>query len=269
MGCFMIRKYPRTRHILGSRLQPGDEDLDTVSFSALVGRHVVVEEKMDGANCALSFSSGGELRLQSRGHYLIGGPRERHFALLKQWASTFAGEFLDVLGDRYICYGEWLYAKHTIFYDALPHFFMEFDVLDTQTDQFLDTPSRVELLAPVPVTPVRVLFSGMLRDEAHLAGMLKESAFKTPQVRERLLEAAEELGLDAAEIERQTDLGPLMEGLYIKVEEDGIVQARYKYVRPDFITRIVDSESHWLTRPIVPNQLREGADMFAPAGGAL
>jgi hypothetical protein len=94
----MIRKYPRTQHILGSRLQPGDEDLEAVPFSAIKGRHVVVEEKVDGANCALSFDSGATLLLQSRGHYLTGGPRERHFTLFKQWAATFAEGLFDVLG---------------------------------------------------------------------------------------------------------------------------------------------------------------------------
>ena len=52
-----IRKYPRTRHLVGSRLQPGDEDLDAVPMSELEGKHVVVEEKMDGANCGVSFDA--------------------------------------------------------------------------------------------------------------------------------------------------------------------------------------------------------------------
>src|SRR5262245_11848581 len=77
-----IRKYPRTQHLVGSRLQPGDEDLDAVPMSALAGRHVVIEEKMDGANCGVSFGPDAELLLQSRGHYLAGGPREKQFALL-------------------------------------------------------------------------------------------------------------------------------------------------------------------------------------------
>jgi hypothetical protein len=53
-----------------------------------------------------------------------------------------------------------------------------------------------------------------------------------------------------------------MEGLYIKVEEDGIVQERYKYVRASFLTTILQSETHWLNRPIIPNQLRSGIDLF-------
>src|SRR5262245_1610883 len=134
-----IRKYPRTRHLEGSRLQPGDEDLDSAPFRAVRGRHLVVEEKLDGANAGLRFGPGGELLLQSRGHFLTGGHRERHFDLFKQWATTHAGALREALGDRYALYGEWLYAKHTIFYDRLPHYFLEFDVLDLQRDVFLST----------------------------------------------------------------------------------------------------------------------------------
>ena len=53
-----------------------------------------------------------------------------------------------------------------------------------------------------------------------------------------------------------------MEGLYFKVEEDGRVVGRYKYVRASFLTRVLDSGSHWLTRPIVPNGLADGVDLF-------
>ncbi len=125
----MLRKYPRTPHLAGSRLQPGDDDLDQVPFADLAGRYLVVEEKLDGANSAVSFDADGALLLQSRGHYLTGGPRERHFAPFKAWAASVAPWLWPVLGDRYIVYGEWLYAKHTVFYDALPHYFCEFDVL--------------------------------------------------------------------------------------------------------------------------------------------
>jgi hypothetical protein len=38
----MLRKYARTRHIEGSRLQPGDHDLAARPFSAIAGRYLVV-----------------------------------------------------------------------------------------------------------------------------------------------------------------------------------------------------------------------------------
>ena len=74
-----IIKYPRTPHIQGSRLQLGDEDLRQRPFSDIARRNVVLEEKIDGANSAVSFIDDGELRLQSRGHFLTGGYRERHY----------------------------------------------------------------------------------------------------------------------------------------------------------------------------------------------
>src|SRR5687767_5508887 len=107
-----MHKYPRTHHLEGSRLQPGDEDLDQVPFDDLRGRSIVVEEKLDGANAGLRFD-GGRLWLQSRGHFLTGGVREKHFHLFKQWASAHAYALGDRLGDRHAVYGEWLYAKHT------------------------------------------------------------------------------------------------------------------------------------------------------------
>jgi hypothetical protein len=54
-------------------------------------------------------------------------------------------------------YGEWLYARHTIPYDMLPHYFMEFDIFDRETREFLSTDRRQRLLAGTPVTSVPVL----------------------------------------------------------------------------------------------------------------
>ena len=54
-----------------------------------------------------------------------------------------------------------------------------------------------------------------------------------------------------------------MEGLYIKVEENGVVVDRMKYVRYTFLQTVEESESHWLNRPIVPNKLDKNIeDLF-------
>lgn len=53
-----------------------------------------------------------------------------------------------------------------------------------------------------------------------------------------------------------------MEGLYIKVEEEGTVQERYKYVRAGFLQTVFDSQSHWLDRPVIPNLLKAGVSLF-------
>ncbi|MBN1430801.1 MAG: RNA ligase family protein [Anaerolineae bacterium] len=258
-------KYPRTHHIEGSRLQPGDEDLDAIPFPEIRGRYLVVEEKMDGANAAVSFTPEGKLLLQSRGHYLRGGVREKHFNLFKQWGNIHAYALWPVLGDRYIMYGEWLYARHTIFYTHLPHYFMEFDVLDKRSGQFLSTARRWEMLDGLPVAPVKVLQEGTFTSLSGLTDLIGPSCFIQGDHLALLQEACREMGLDAGRALRETDPSSNMEGLYIKVEEGGIVQERYKYVRAGFLTAVRQSESHWLTRPIIPNRLAPGVDIFAGA----
>lgn len=258
-----ILKYPRTKHIEGSRCQPGDENLDSVPFSKISNKFIVVEEKVDGANCGISFRDDGELLLQSRGHYLTGGGREKHFNLFKTWANAHSSELFDILEDRFIMYGEWLYAKHTVFYDNLPHYFMEFDIWDKVEGKFLSTERRREMLKDFPfVVSVLVLFEGKLNTLKALTDFLGRSNFISDQAGEKLRKICNEKGLSFEQVVKETDLNNLMEGLYIKVEEDGEVKERYKYVRASFLTSILNSESHWLERPIIPNVLKDEVDLY-------
>ena len=250
-----IVKYPRTPHLEGSRLQKGDEDLRQRPFSDIAGKHVVLEEKIDGANSAVSFTEDGELRLQSRWHFLTGGYRERHYDLMKQWGAVHRDRLYRVLGHRYIMYGEWMYAKHSIYYDQLPHYFMEFDVLDRVTGKFLDTPSRHELLQGLPIGSVPVLAEGIFRKKEDLLAYLGNSRYITENHIEHLREDAGRMGLDADRICRETDASRLMEGIYIKVEDNGEVVDRMKYVRATFLQTVEESSQPWLDRPIVPNRI--------------
>lgn len=252
---FMIRKYPRTPHVEGSRLQPGDEDLSQIPFKKIAGRHLVVEEKIDGANSAISFDGDGNLLLQSRGHYLTGGYRERHYNFMKQWAMIQKDRFYQILGSRYIMYGEWMYAKHTIYYDALPHYFMEFDIFDREKEIFLDTPSRRKLTAQMAICSAAVLAEGIFTNKEKLLSLLGDSNYKTAHFMDHLRAAAEKEGLDVDRVCRETDPSPAMEGLYIKIEENGQVTERVKFVRASFLQCVDSSETHWLDRPIVPNGL--------------
>ena len=262
---YTIIKYPRTPHLEGSQLQPGDEDLSQISFSEIAGRHLVIEEKIDGANSAVSFSPDGELRLQSRGHFLTGGYRERHFNLFKQWGAVQRDALFSVLGTRYILYGEWLYAKHTIYYDALPHYFMEFDILDRETGRFLDTPSRRAMTADLPVCSAAVLTEGAFQKAEDVTRLLGDSNYITPRHLENLRLAAEREGQDADRIIRETDRTRTMEGLYLKAEEGGEVTLRLKFVRPTFTQTVEVSQTHWLERPIIPNGLNRPVEaLFRP-----
>jgi len=259
-------KYPRTAHLEGSRLQPGDHDLEAVPLEVLRGRFVVVEEKLDGANAGVSLDDAGRLRLQSRGHFLVGGPRERHFTPLKRWAAAHAAALTELLAGGLVMYGEWLYAKHTIFYDQLPHWFMEFDLLD-RDGAFWSTARRAAHLATAGiVTSVPVIWQGVVDRPATLPALVNRALYKSPRWRERLHAAAGEAGVDPARAARETDPSDDAEGLYVKVEDAGRVVERYKWIRASYLTAVVDADSHWLTRPIIPNELADGVDLYAVAG---
>ncbi len=261
-----ILKYPRTRHIKGSRLQTGDLG-DDMPLNRLDGAALTIEEKLDGANCGLSFAPNGALRLQSRGHVLTGGYRERHFDLFKTWANVHAAALHAALGARYIMYGEWMFAKHTVFYDQLPHYFMEFDLFDRTAAQFLSTEARRAVLSGLPIMPVPVVFTGAVAALPQLEALVQPSLYKSANWREALEAAALASGSRADYVARQTEDSDLAEGLYLKVEAKGAVSDRFKYVRDDFRQAIEAAQGHWLDRPILANGLADGVDIFAPVLG--
>ena len=85
-------------------------------------------------------------------------------------------------------------------------------------------------------------------------------AFPDKIQRENLKNAAIKLGLDAERICEESELSGMMEGLYIKIEEDGRVTHRMKFVRAAFMQTMNFSETHWIDKPIIPNQLAVPVD---------
>lgn len=251
-----IIKYPRTPHIEGSRLQSGDEDLSQIPFSAIKGKWAVVEEKVDGANVGISFSDG-EMHLQSRGHFLRGGAKERDYELFKVWANSKRDELYSILGEQYIMYGEWLYRKHRVYYNALSHFFLEFDIFDRETGEYLDTGSRKALLFGSCIKSVPVLFEGILPSKEALLSHVGRSKFIEGDHVSELYQAAEEMGANPQEVISSTDPSALMEGLYVKLEDGGRVNGRMKYVRHGYTQTA--TEERWHGGIIIPNKLKSGS----------
>lgn len=150
-----------------------------------------------------------------------------------------------------------------MFYDALPHYFCEFDVLDRESGVFLSTPARADLLRGAPVASVPVLHTGRLPGLGALTALVGSSTCRTARWREVMAETALAAGQDPAIVAAETDAHEEMEGLYITVEDDGETVGRYKWVRTSFLTSVLDSGSHWQDRPILPNQLTDPAVMYA------
>ena len=176
-------RFPHTPHLawLGAGQPRDDKVLPPDQVSAILSGEIVVEEKLDGANAGISLGADGEVRLQSRGHILTGGPRERHFDLFKRWAACHTATLARVCADGATLYGEWLYAKHTVFYDQLPHYFLEFDLRD-RDGQFWSPARRTAHLAAcgaaAVVRQVPVVWAGVVDDPAALPALVAPSLYK-------------------------------------------------------------------------------------------
>lgn len=239
-------KYPRTPHLFGSRGTADDKHLgDAESLRFLADPSLVVEEKLDGTNVGLHFSDAGAMVLQCRGHHITEGMHPQ-YDLFKQWAQVVRPRLEAALGSQYILFGEWLYARHSIHYRRLPHYFFEFDVYDKHAGVFLDLDldRRMRRLEGTGIATVPVLHRGAIRrdDLATLIGASwYESQFANP---------------------RTGHADALMEGLYLRTEAGGVVTGRAKFVRPEFVEKIGQS-THWQSQALTPNLLAPDADLWS------
>lgn len=247
-------KLPRTLHIEGSRMPLGQRDPDAVEFSKLRGEFLVVEEKVDGTGVCIFFDDNLELQVWHRGSKAI-GPEFRN---LYQWTSAHEYELFDLLENRYILFGEWMFSKHTIFYDRLPDYFLESDVYDQQKDIWLSTTARVELLKKFKfIHQVPVIASFKPSSLEQLTSLVGKPKYQSDYWRKSMWDICEKSRRDTTTAFQETDDSHLMEGLYIKHEDDEKIIGRYKYVRYEFVQLIINSGTHLRDRVLVKNQLRE------------
>jgi hypothetical protein len=237
-------KYPRTPHLFGSRGTDDDKHLgEAESLRFLADESLIVEEKLDGTNVGIHFTPDGMMALQCRGHLITEGMHPQ-YDLFKQWAAVKRPFLEEMLEDRFLLFGEWAYARHSVHYRRLPHYFFEFDVYDKQAGSFLSLDRRLALLEGTGVGTVPVLHTGPCDPErlrALIGPSLFDARFEDPTT-------------------GRTDA--LMEGLYLRTEAGGVVTGRAKFVRPEFVEKVKRSE-HWQYQAMTPNQLREGADLWS------
>lgn len=237
-------KYPRTPHVFGSKGTDDDKHLGEAESNRFISTaSLIVEEKLDGTNVGIHFTEAGTMALQCRGHLITEGMHPQ-YDLFKQWATVKRPLLEERLGDRYILFGEWLYARHSVHYRQLPHYFFEFDIYDKQAGAFLSLERRMEILQDTGIQTVPVLSTGAVSRKQLLALIgpsAYDSVFENP-------------------LTGRTD--NLMEGLYLRIEKEGVVTGRAKIVRPEFVEKIKQS-THWQQQAMVPNQLAAGTEIWS------
>ena len=255
-------KLPRTQHIEGSRLPLNQwkADPEAVEFRRLAGEFLVIEEKVDGTGVSLFFDDKLDLQVWHRGSPAIG----KEFTKLREWARLHQDELFSLLEDRYTLFGEWMLNKHTVFYDRLPHYFLESDIYDRLGGIFLSTVGRNGLLTGhsyIKQVPVIAAFKPSSLEQ--IMSCVGKSRYQSDKWREALWETCEKMGQPLDQVLSQTDQSELGEGLYIKHEDDRSVRGRYKYVRYEFVELIVNSGSHLRDREPVHNLTLGGYDCLS------
>ena len=217
-------RFPNTPYLIkpSAKTSRLDKILTEEEADLFFSRNVTVEEKIDGANLGISFQKDGEIRLQNRGHYLS-EPFLGQWAPLSRWLQGNLECLFDILLDKYILFGEWCYAKHSIYYNCLPDWFIAFDLYDKDINRFLSVRKRNLILANSGLTIVPILYEGHFLKE-----MLKDYCGKS--------------------VFSETD----REGLYFRIDTKDYLQYRAKYVQPCFTQSI---DTHWSKKAVIHNQL--------------
>ena len=181
--------------------------------------------------------------LQCRGHEITPGMHPQ-YDLFKQWTMVKRQVLETMLEDRLILFGEWLYARHSVHYRRLPHYFFEFDIYDKQQEAFLALDERLAKLEATGILTVPVVHRGPATHEQlyELIGPSRfDSVFENP-------------------LTGRTD--NLMEGLYPAHRSVGTRRGASQDGAPEFVERVKQSE-HWQHQAIVPNLLIDTAEIWS------
>jgi ATP-dependent RNA circularization protein (DNA/RNA ligase family) len=220
-------KFPRIPHLawLGAGEPRDDKQMSPDEVKVLLSDEVLVEEKLDGANLGISLSSDGQVWVQNRGQYLI-EPYEGQFSRLAAWLVPHRFPLMDLLDSSLILFGEWCAAQHALDYDALPDWFLVFDVYDRGHGRFWSTRRRDALAGSLGFAVVPRIFRGKT-SQAGLHELLESQVSRFRQ--------------------------GAMEGLVIRGESADWCETRAKLVRSAFVQSIGE---HWSRRSIRWNGLQ-------------
>lgn len=140
-------KYPRTMHLAFS---PGLQNDDRLieSLAGLIGKEVIVTEKMDGENTTLYRNGFHARSLDSRHH-----PS-------RDWIKRFHGNMSYMIPEGWRICGENMYAQHSIPYTNLKSYFYGFSIWD-ERNVALSIDAQTELFSKFGIVQPHQFYRGV------------------------------------------------------------------------------------------------------------
>lgn len=219
-------KFPSTPYL--SSFNPesdrvrNDKCLSQKERNLFLSHKIIIEEKIDGANLGISFDKDGNPIFQNRGGTikLFSGQWKKLFS----WYLSHENFLFEALLDRFVLFGEWCYACHSIYYNRLPDYFIAFDIYDKQAGFFMSVEKRNLFLKGSGIFCVPFIGRGLysieqLKNTIHISQYGQEIA----------------------------------EGLYLRIDEGEWLKQRAKFVRTSFHQSI---DNHWSRTTLIRNRLK-------------
>lgn len=204
----MYTKYPSTPHLPWSRPTSPD-DKKSWSTDQFVGQRVIVTEKMDGENTTMYCDHIHARSIDSRHH------------VSRDWVKRLWGRIAHRIPEGWKVCGENVYAKHSIYYDNLPSYFLAFSVWNG--DMCLSWDDTLRWCDILGIEHVPVLYDG-------------------PYV---------EKDIRSLYSERNDQ----MEGYVVRIADAFPRYAFPKCVQKFVRENHVQTDQHWMKQEIVPNKL--------------
>jgi hypothetical protein len=210
----MSAKYPRTPHLPFS---PGGtkDDRRLADVSELLGRDLILTEKMDGSNLCLTRGN-----VFARSH--AGPPVHASFDMAK----SLHAQVRAAMAPGLSYFGEWCFAVHSIEYEVLPSYFLLFGIRDDEKKTWLGWDDILLFADDLGLGTVPVLAEINVNDARELEKIVTTEAVK-PSL-----------------------FGPRREGAVVRwrmgYAESEFERAIAKWVRANH----VETDEHWKHGPI-------------------
>lgn len=135
--------YPRIPHLDKSISNMTHDDI-VVESKIMFPITCWVQEKIDGSNLGVSWTSGPVVRnrnnILNKGYTKKETPAKLQFRPTWNWVHAHNREIMRIseeLMSPITIYGEWMNFKHSIFYDKLPDLFIAYDIWSVEDNKFI------------------------------------------------------------------------------------------------------------------------------------
>ena len=206
-------KYPRTWHCPWS-LGKSSDDKVLVSTDHFIGKEVIISEKLDGESCGMDRKICHARSLDSKNH-----PS-------RNYVKGIWGRIRHEIPEGWKLFGENMFAKHSIHYNALTDYFYLIGIVDNR-QRFLSWEETVEWATILDLKTVPLIWDGIY-DEALIQSLWPRPSFFGAQE---------------------------SEGYVIRTTEE-FAAKDFQYHVAKFVRKEhIQTSEFWANEPIIPNLL--------------